>query len=390
MPAQTQKRDYEWELAEDKNSAIVIGVCFVVIVVAIIMVMVQTYSFPMSIDLYVVIMLVVIGSTMICWCARVCESDGKISERESMEQHYLRARDTKRTYVRPKKPIPGVIKSIKPVEPVPPGKKALVKVLRGGEFIGNRMRFKVKVINNSSFIISDVTVYLLSYPNDALQFAGEEHHIFFSKIEPGGFRSPTFDFLPTQDCVRGDIVAGVSYLDERGKPQALTAHPFVIRSVCDLLLPDQVTPQDFELKLKDLECGEITVKIEEWTPREMFDKVLRILDESNFYEVMSELTVSDGIVFGEISGYAKGKYTGKNIAVKISVTGPEETTGASCKIQVSGEDQAMILPAIDDLRERLNAWLCPQCSSSLTLDNVENLRRGEVVQCPFCGISIGR
>jgi len=57
---------------------------------------------------------------------------------------------------------------------------------------------------------------------------------------------------------------------------------------------------------------------------------------------------------------------------------------------VSGEDQAMILPAIDDLRERLNAWLCPMCSSPLTLENVEDLKAGKAVVCPFCSVSIGR
>jgi len=77
-----------------------------------------------------------------------------------------------------------------------------VKVLRGGEFIGNRMRFKVKIVNESPYIITDVTVYLLSYPKDALRFVSEDDNVFFSKIEPGGFRSPTFDFLPTQDCVK--------------------------------------------------------------------------------------------------------------------------------------------------------------------------------------------
>jgi rubrerythrin len=74
----------------------------------------------------------------------------------------------------------------------------------------------------------------------------------------------------------------------------------------------------------------------------------------------------------------------------LHVTGPSGKKGASCKIKVSGEDQAMILPAIDDLRERLNAWLCPMCSSPLTIENVENLKAGKPVVCPFCNVSIGR
>ncbi|MHA2201374.1 MAG: hypothetical protein ACXABN_15975 [Candidatus Thorarchaeota archaeon] len=290
-----------------------------------------------------------------------------------------------------KKPIPGVTRAISDVRKDPPRKTTEgVEVRRGGEFIGNRMRFKVKGLNDSPYIITDVTVYLLSYPQDALKFAGEDHDSFFNKIEPGGFRSPTFDFLPTQDCVKGEIVAGVSYMDMRGQPHTLTAKPFTIRAVCDLLIPQQVTPQDFRLKLKELECGEMVIKIKEWTPAEMFEKSLRIVDESNFFEVSSKTEDKDGVFFGTIVGFAKGKYTGKDVGVEITVTGPVGVKGASCTIQVSGEDQAMILPAIDDLRERLSAWLCPMCSSPLTLSNVEELRKGNVVVCPFCGVSIGR
>jgi hypothetical protein len=102
------------------------------------------------------------------------------------------------------------------------------------------------------------------------------------------------------------------------------------------------------------------------------------------------LDVKDGVTFGKITGMAKGKYTGKEIGVQISITGPSEKTGASCTIEVSGEDQAMILPAIDDLKERLSAWLCPMCASPLTLENVDDLRDGKVIACPFCDVSIGR
>jgi len=299
-----------------------------------------------------------------------------------------------------KGPIPGVSKAIEriypstsesiPRKPVHKQEDLQVRVLRGGEFIGSRMRFKVKVMNDSPYIITDITVYILSYPKDALRFVGDDDDVFFSKIEPGGSRSPTFDFLPTQDCVKGEILAGVSFLDIRGNPQMKNTKPFVIRSVCDLLLPQRVSPKEFELRLKELECGEIVVKIEEWTPEEMFEKALRIVDESNFFEVSSRTEETDGIVFAKILGFAKGKYTGKEIGVVISISGQTGLKGASCTLSVSGEDSAMIFPAIDDLRERLNAWLCPLCSSPLSIAHVEDLRDGKVVECPFCNVAIGR
>ena len=302
----------------------------------------------------------------------------------------LQSERPQRRTVRTTRPIPGVAHAIRKVHKPPSISEKKVKALRGGEFVGNRMRFKVKVVNESPYMITDVIVYLLSFPKDALRFAGEGDDCKFSKIEPGCFRSPTFDFLPTQDCVRGEIVAGVSYIDMTGKAHTLSTEPFVIRSVCDLLIPDQVTPEDFASRLKTHEHGEIVIKVKEWTPEEMFEKALRITDESNFFEVSSEFDTKDGVVFGKISGFAKGKYTGKSVAVQLSVTGPSGAKGASCTIRVSGEDQAMILPAIDDLKERLSAWLCPMCASPLTLENVADLRDGKVVRCPFCSVTIGR
>ncbi|TFG30317.1 hypothetical protein EU528_08445 [Candidatus Thorarchaeota archaeon] len=288
------------------------------------------------------------------------------------------------------RPIPGVSHAVTKVTPSSPTGSKEVKALRGGEFVGNRMRFKVKVLNDTPYTITDVRVFLISYPSAALRLASDDDDEFFPKIEPAGFRSPTFDFLPTQDCVRGDIVAGVSYIDMTGKAHTLSTRPFVIRAVCDLLIPDQVTPEEFTARLRSHEHGEIVIKVEEWTPEEMFDKALRIVDESNFFEISSKSDMKEGIAFSTITGLAKGKYTGKSVGVQISITGPSKKKGATCIIRVSGEDQAMILPAIDDLKERLSAWLCPLCSSPLTLENVADLKAGKVIECPFCCVSIGR
>lgn len=319
------------------------------------------------------------------------EMSGTATQRQ--QQRYLTLEERKGYFTRP---ISGVSKSIARADRYLTERsretarsQSLVEARRGGEFIGNRMRFKVKVTNRTDFTITDVKVFLISYPTEALRLDSKDDD-FFPKIESQGIRSPTFDFLPTQDCVKGEIIAGVSYLDERGAAHTLTTKPFIIRSVCDLLIPDQVTPDEFELRLKEHECGEIVVKVQEWTAHEMFEKSLRIIEDANFYEVDSSSDEQDGVFHGRIAGFAKGKYTGKSIGVKILVSGPVGHHGASCTIQVTGEDQAMILPAIDDLRERLNAWLCPLCGSPLTMTNVEDLKEGRVVICPFCNVPIGR
>ncbi len=264
-----------------------------------------------------------------------------------------------------------------------------VHVLRGAEFVGNRFRFKVKVLNNTSNVITDVTVTISSYPRDSLKLEGDISRIVH-KIDPEGFRSPGFEFMPTQDCVKGHIIASISYVDHKGEVHSMATEPYTIRAVCDLLNPESITPKDYKLRISGFEHGEESLRVEEWTPEEMHEKTLRILKDSNFFEVDS----SSGKV-GEhteisISGWASGKYTGKNIGLDITITGKSGAAGATCKVRMSGEDEAMIMPAIDEISKKLSAWLCPRCSGLLPIDSVKMLKDGKSVECPFCGVTIDR
>jgi len=262
-----------------------------------------------------------------------------------------------------------------------------VKVLRGSEFLGNRLRFKAKVINDTDQAITDVKVWLISYPERALKLISDEM-ARYPKIEPSGFRSPSFDLLPTQDCVRGDVVAGVSYVDAKGVSCTISAMPHTVRAVCDLLKPERITPTEFEEKLATLERGELVVKVSDWSVHEMFEKALRILDDSNFLEIESELREREDLVEAGVKGWSRGKYTGKILGVLLQITGKPGVSGASCKITMTGEDEAMIFPAIEELRDKLSTWLCPFCGSKLSAQDVKDLKRGEIVSCRFCDTAI--
>jgi len=285
-----------------------------------------------------------------------------------------------------------VVEEIPPYEELveePPVAPDRVQVLRGAEFVGNRFRYKVKVQNNTPNVITDVTVTISSYPRDSLKLEGEISRIV-QKIDPEGFRSPGFEFMPTQDCVKGHIVASVSYVDHKGEVHSMATEPYTIRAVCDLLNPENITPEDYKLRISGFQSGEESLRVEEWTPEEMHEKTVRILRDSNFFEVES----SSGKV-GEhaeisISGWASGKYTGKNIGVDITITGISGVAGATCKIRMSGEDEAMIMPAMDEISKKLSAWLCPKCSGGLPVELVDEIRTGRSVACPFCGVTVDR
>ena len=148
--------------------------------------------------------------------------------------------------------------------------------------------------------------------------------------------------------------------------------------------------QDFQLRIAEMEPGEMTIKVEEWTPEEMHSKTIHVLETSNFFEVDERRKESDGIVQSKITGWAKGKYTGKSIGVEISVSGKPGQKGATCKITMSGEDSAMVMPAMDEISQKLAAWLCPRCSAGLPQEAVDQLKDGNSVACPFCGVSMDR
>ena len=264
-----------------------------------------------------------------------------------------------------------------------------VEALRGGEFVGNRFRFKVKVANHSKYIVSDVAVAILSYPSDSLRLDGEQSKSV-PRIDPEGFRSPTFEFTPTQDCVKGNLIASVSFVDYKGQPHSLVTKPFTVRAVCDLLIPETITAENFLLRLSSLDHGDQTIEIKEWTPEEMHEKTVEILKHSNFYEVTSESRMVGEHIEARVAGWAKGKYTGKNVGVEVVITGKPGVQGAKCKIHMSGEDEAMLMPAIDEIAHKLSAWLCPRCGGALPQTAVNCLKSGKSACCPFCGVTMDR
>ncbi|MHA2153214.1 MAG: hypothetical protein ACXAAQ_14655, partial [Candidatus Thorarchaeota archaeon] len=247
----------------------------------------------------------------------------------------------------------------------------------------------VKVVNNTPNVITDLTVTLSSYPKDSLNLEGDVSK-FVPKIDPQGFRSPSFEFLPTQDCVKGYVVASISYVDHYGKVYSMTTEPYTIRAVCDLLTPESISPEDFELRLTSFNHGEITLKVDDWTPEEMQSKTQIVLESSKFFEVSSETEKIREHIESRFTGWAKGKYTNKNIGVKITITGLLGVRGATCKIQMSGEDNAMIMPAIDEIGKKLSAWLCPRCGAGLSVESIREIKASKSTVCPFCGISLDR
>jgi len=257
-----------------------------------------------------------------------------------------------------------------------------VAVLRGCEIVGGKFDFKVKVKNDSGYVITNVTVSIVAYPQDCMELTGESVKTI-SRIEVGGFRSPQFTFYPTKDCVQGKVVATVSYIDFLDQLHTVSVEPYLIRSVCDLLQPLKKTTETFELLLTGLERTQQEQTLE-WNAQVLFTKAEKILPAKNFHIVDCEERIVGGEFIGTIRGYAEGKYTQKKVAVIILISGPENGRHSSVRVEALGEDIAMLPTTIDELADTMDSWVCLRCGAPLEIEQVEEMGRRLPVRCKYC------
>ncbi|MDF1541082.1 MAG: hypothetical protein P1Q69_19450, partial [Candidatus Thorarchaeota archaeon] len=257
-----------------------------------------------------------------------------------------------------------------------------VAVYRGCEIIGGKFDYKVKVSNDTDFVITNVTVNLVAYPQDCLELGGESVKTV-SRIEVGGFRSPTFTLYPSKDCVQGKIVATVSFIDFRDQLHTLQVEPYLIRSVCDLLLPTEATAKEFNLILGDLTKTDQEQTLD-WNARVLFTKSEKLLPAKNFYIIDSDERIVGDQFIGTIRGYAIGKFTKKKVAVIFLITGAENGRVSSVKVEALGDDIAMLPTTIDELAETMDSWICLRCGAPLEPEQVEVLGKRDPIRCRYC------
>ncbi|MHA2016288.1 MAG: FG-GAP-like repeat-containing protein, partial [Candidatus Thorarchaeota archaeon] len=258
-----------------------------------------------------------------------------------------------------------------------------VVALRGCAVVGGRFEYKVKVMNNTPWVITNVTVTVLSYPEDCLEIDGPLVKSI-KRIGPGEFRSPQFTFIPTKDCVEGRILATVNYLDYQNKPHSIDVEPYVIRSVCDLLLPLESTLEQFDSVIRNMDVTRNKLVLH-WNPKVLFSKIKAFLPTRNFHIVEAKADTVSGIFSGTIKGLAEGKYTGKRVAVRILITGPEEGNEAKVVIEGLGDDVAMLPTTVSEISESIDSWTCLRCGGLLSPSQVQQMKAGVCIQCSYCG-----
>ncbi|TFG97216.1 hypothetical protein E4H12_09185 [Candidatus Thorarchaeota archaeon] len=257
-----------------------------------------------------------------------------------------------------------------------------VKILRGGEIVGGKFEYKVKISNETSYVINNVTVTVVAYPQDCMDVSGSMMKTI-SRIEPAGFRSPQFTFAPTKDCVEGKLLATVSYVDHENNLQMKSVEPYIIRSVCDLLKPLDKTPEVFEKLIIDMDSTSEKMSLD-WNPQVIFTKARKLLPIKNFHVIDSDERTIGGHFTGTIRGFAEGKYTGKKVAVQALISGPIEGNQAEVVIEGMGEDIAMLPTTIEEISVGIGSWICMNCGAAIDVDGVTKIKQKVPISCSYC------
>jgi len=273
-----------------------------------------------------------------------------------------------------------------------------VRVLRGGQIEGGDYIFKVKVINNKIYNITDVDIHILSYPEESLVLSRVDGHqksskdrAKFHKISKGGgFVSPSFVFKPKKDCLKGKIHAVINFIDEEDRIKTINVEPHDIRIICGLLRPKKVTSEEFEELTSDLltfkKVGQdLTIY---YKPEQLYQKLFVLLKNKNFAIVDSEQQDSSGNFLGVIKGFAEGTFKKNAVGLKLSIKGTVGEQFSTLKVEVFAEDKDMTPSIINEFENAVNPQSCPECEEHVPNDLVKQMMTGSIAYCEACGAQL--
>ncbi|MHA1961187.1 MAG: hypothetical protein ACW99U_13240 [Candidatus Thorarchaeota archaeon] len=262
-----------------------------------------------------------------------------------------RLQDLEREVVKLRGRVEPTVEDVPLEAPIAEEADMLVQVARGCAAVGGKFEYKVKIKNDTDFVINNVTVTILGYPEDCLSIDGSSTRTLV-RISPKGFSSPQFVFVPTKDCVEGKILSTVSYIDHREQAQTVQVEPYVIKSVCDLLEPLESTLEDFDTLLHDMTATSQEILLAQ-DPERTYSDVLDYLPERNFQIISDDKEIVTNELRASVRGLAEGKYTKNKVAVRIGVSGPIGSAVSKVMIEALSNDPAMLPTTIEEIMQGL-------------------------------------
>ncbi len=252
-----------------------------------------------------------------------------------------------------------------------------IEVLRGGDWKveGSQSVFyyKVKVKNNSQFVITNIQIILTSVPR-GLRAHLDKYTI--SNLKPGSFESPTFKLNAQESCV-GDMIEGIiTYTDPIGKQQTIQISPYEICYVCNLLTPKPISKREFDRKVDFMEEKKLVVD-SHLNLTDLESKIEQIVKNCNF-ALLQDMKGSQDEGFVKIEAFAEGLYDKQDVALSVAIQKAEE--GSKLVVKAMSDRSEKVTDLLRDFSIKLDdiksdTELIKEYTSQIELifDNVDDL-----------------
>ncbi len=226
-----------------------------------------------------------------------------------------------------------------------------VKITRGGDWKieGNLsvFHYKVKVLNKSKFVITQIQILLTSLPKG---LEVEKDRYIINSLKPKAYESPTFKFKANESCV-GDFIEGiVVYTSHTGQQITSKIEPFEICYVCNLLVPKRVSQQEFDQKTEFMKESRLTIESDlEFSDLER--KIEGIIHNCNF-ALLQKLNQNQSSEFKKFEAFAEGLYDKQDVGLSVAVKKME--TGSQLIVKAMSDRTDKITDLLRDFNVKLD------------------------------------
>ena len=269
-----------------------------------------------------------------------------------------------------------------------------IDVTRGGDWAvegdSSVFKFKVKICNNSKFVLTNIQILLTSIPN-SLESQIDRYSI--KALRPNSFESPMFKLKARESCI-GDVIEGiVIFNDPIGNLTTIHIEPFKIEYVCNLLVPKVISEDQFERNVLQMYEQEMILDCN-LSPNELKSEVTEFLTQSNFFLIESSESLNDPD-FKKLKAYAEGKYDHQDVGLLVIM---QKLADQNNKLifKAMSDNEAKITDILRDISKKCdNLKIIPEYTTEIICNNCEHkiqangyMRMKETIICEKCGYEI--
>jgi hypothetical protein len=280
------------------------------------------------------------------------------------------------------------------------------EILREYEFLGGKVRFKVKLVNNTKEIFTDLKL-TFTLPESLKWVAHEPEYprkgdtIQIAKL--GLQEQKTISlYLTPINCTGSPINATLTYFDSKDQPHAIPMKPKKVEISCPIFFtqeeanPARVKHMHQNLPIRDKKMLPI---VEDVDINEQIDIAIKSITRHDvkFVEKVEATPIYEYWYFGTT------KVKQKSMVIYLKI----DTENSTMLIEVSGENHenitALLAEIEDQIRQEINSinpnynedsYLdvktnvilghCPYCFNPISPQAVKEYKSGKSVQCSYC------